>query len=117
VVDLFPDALELVDNDVPVADAARTLVREAHGSVERLLEIEHRAHALERALPTDQRARRVHAVVREAARLAMKTPCDDSPSSGLSDRLADVTGDPMPHAVDTDQLAADLDRLRAAVAR
>jgi hypothetical protein len=116
-VDLFPDALELVDDDVPIADAARVLAREAHGSVERLLEVERRAHALERALPDDLRAQRLHALVRQAAMLAMKTPCDDSPTSGLSTRLADATGDPTPHVVDTDQLAADLDRLRSAVAR
>ena len=115
-MDLFPEALDLVDGDLSSADAARILVREAHGSVERLLEVERRAHALERALPADLRARRLHELVREAARLAMKTPCDDSPTSGLSHRLADATGEPTPHVVDTEQLAADIERLRTAVA-
>lgn len=113
-MDVFSEALDLVDADVSADDAAPLLVATAHGSVERLLEAEARARALERALPDDLRAVRLHALVQAAARLAVKTPCDDSPTSGLSGRLADATGTPTPHVIDVAQLDADLERLRRA---
>jgi hypothetical protein len=113
-VDLFSDALGLVDEELPGDEAATRLVAVARGSVERLLEAECRAWALERALPGDDRARRLHLVIRDAARLAVRTPSDVPPSSTLSDRLAEVTGSAeTPHTVDADQLAADLERLRS----
>ncbi|HET7653028.1 MAG TPA: hypothetical protein VFK42_08310 [Acidimicrobiales bacterium] len=113
-MDLFSDALALVDEDVPGDEAAVRLVAAAGGSVERLLEAERRARALERALPGDGRARRLHFVIRDAARVAVRTPSDVPPSSSLSDRLAEVTGSAdTPHTIDIDQLAADLERLRA----
>jgi hypothetical protein len=113
-VDLFSEALALVDEALPGDEAAVRLVAVAGGSVERLLDAEGRARALERALPGDDRARRLHLVVRDAARLAVRTPSDVPPSSSLSDRLAEVSGSPhTPRTVDVDQLAADLERLRA----
>jgi hypothetical protein len=113
-VDLFSDALGMVDEEVPGDEAAVRLVAAAGGSVERLLEAERRARALERALPADDRARRLHLFVRDAARMAVRTPSDVPPTSSLRDRLAEVTGSAdTPHAIDVDELAADLERLRA----
>jgi hypothetical protein len=117
-VDLFSEALALVDEAIPGDEAAVRLVTAAGGSVERLLEAERRARALERALPADDRARRLHMVVRDAACLAVRTPTDVPPSSSLSDRLTDVTGSiDTPRTIDVDQLAADLERLRPPAVR
>lgn len=116
-MDLFSEALTLVDDDQPEEEAARGLVAIAGGSVERLLEAERRARALQAALPDDARARRLHDILRDAARLAVKTPSDVPPSPSLSGRLAHVTGEAVPHVVDANQLAADLDRLRATAGR
>lgn len=114
-MDLFSEALALVDEGLPGDEATARLVAAAGGSVERVLEAEHRARALERALPGDDRARRLHFVIRDAARLAVRTPSDVPPSSTLSDRLAESTGSvDTPHAIDVDQLAADIERLRSA---
>jgi hypothetical protein len=109
-VDAFSEALALVDDGVPAEEAATILVGATGASVERLLDAEHRARALERELPGDARARRIHDVVQQAAQLAVRTPSDVPPSTGLADRLAGSR-----HDVDADQLAADLDRLRGPV--
>jgi len=115
-MDLFSEALALVDEAIPIDEAALRLVATAGGSVERLLEAEGRARALERALPGDGRARRVHDAVRQAARVAVQTPCGVPVSSGLGDRLADATGSSAPRTIDVAQLAADLERLRVPTA-
>lgn len=107
-MDAFSEALALVDDGVPAEEAAEMLVHAAEASVERLLDAEHRARALERALPGDARAHRLHDVVQRAACLAVKTPSDVPPSTGLADRLSETDAP----AVDPEQLEADLDRLR-----
>lgn len=113
-MDLFSETLALVDEALPGDEAAARLVAAAGGSVARLLETERRARALARALPGDDRARRLHLAVRDAARLAVRTPSDVPPSSTLSDRLAAATGAvDTPRTIDVDALGADLERLRA----
>lgn len=113
-MDLFSEALALVDDALPVEAAAICLVAAADGSPERLLEAEARARALERALPDDTRARVLHETIREAARLAVKTPSDVRPSA-LSGRLAETSAMSTSRTVDPDQLAADLERLRTPI--
>jgi hypothetical protein len=108
-MDLFSEALTLLDSAPEGEQAALELVARSGGSVERLLEAERRARALERALPDDLRARRLHELVRQAACVAMKTPCDQPSSSSLRDRLGGA-------AIDVDQLEADLQRLRTPIA-
>lgn len=115
-MDLFSEALDLVDDEGSGHDAALLLVAKARGSVERLLDVECRARQLERALPHDRRARRVHELASEAARLAVKRPSDARPPSALSERLRDSTGTPTPAVIDVEQLAADLERLRRPLA-